>query len=105
MNDTSYHITGAISSAIFLLTIVGLWSQLRFVWQRKRAANNGESHERPTAVLSVNQFVSSYLAFFSFFVYGVCLDPFNHYLVWPRLAASLLTSVFNKSSVESQCLR
>lgn len=87
----SYHITGLISSAIFLLTLAGLWAQLGFVWRRKRSASDGETHDRPTAVLSVNQFVSSYLAFFSFFLYGACLERFNHYLVWPRLAASLLT--------------
>ncbi len=87
----SYHVTGLISSAIFLLTIGGLWSQLGFVWRRKESAAAGETLERPTAVLSVNQFVSSFLAFFSFFLYGMCLERFNHYLVWPRLAASLLT--------------
>lgn len=86
-----YHITGLINSAIFLLTIGGLWAQLGFVWRRRRSVADGETHERPTAVLSVNQFVSSYLAFFSFFLYGACLERFNHYLVWPRLAASLLT--------------
>ena len=87
----SYHITGLISSAVFLLTIGGLWAQLGLVWQRKQSATNDTTQERPTAVLSVNQFVSSYLAFFSFFLYGACLERFNHYLVWPRLAASLLT--------------
>lgn len=88
----SYHITGLISAAIFLLTISGLVAQLRFV--RKRQAQTkpgGEAAERATAVLSVNQFVSSFLAFFAFFLYGACLEPFNHYLVWPRLAACLLT--------------
>ena len=88
----SYHITGAVSAAIFLFTIGGLWAQLGLVWQRQqRAALNGEVTERPTAVLSVNQFVSSFLAFFSFFLYGACLERFNHYLVWPRLAAAILT--------------
>ena len=88
----SYHITGLISSAIFLLTISGLMSQLRFVRQRRQqAASRSNVTERPTAVLSVNQFVSSFLAFFSFFLYGACLERFNHYLVWPRLGASLLT--------------
>ena len=87
----SYHLTGSISSAIFLLTIGGLWVQLRLVWQRRKLWQGGESLEQPTAVLSVNQFVSSYLAFASFFLYGACLEPINHYLVWPRLAASLLT--------------
>lgn len=87
----SYHITGLISSAIFLLTIGGLWAQLGFLWQRKQSAVDDDNHDRPTAVLSVNQFVSSFLAFFSFFLYGACLERFNHYLVWPRLAAALLT--------------
>lgn len=89
----SYHLTGIISSAIFLLTINGLWAQLRFVWQRREDYRADESAGRPTEILSVNQFVSSYLAFVSFFLYGACLEPLNHYLVWPRLAASLLTLV------------
>src|SRR5437868_2775754 len=87
----AYHITGLISAAIFLLTLGGLWSQLQFVWQRQRDFRERLSRERPTAILSLNQFLSSFLAFFSFFLYGICLQPFNHYLVWPRLLASLLT--------------
>ncbi|MFM9963822.1 MAG: hypothetical protein ACKV2Q_21640 [Planctomycetaceae bacterium] len=87
----SYHITGLLSSAIFLLTIGGLWAQLGLVWKRRQSSARNVSQERPTAVLSVNQFVSSFLAFFSFFLYGACLERFNHYLVWPRLGASLLT--------------
>jgi len=39
----------------------------------------------------LNQFVSSFLAFYSFLLYGACLPRFNHYLVWPRLMACLLT--------------
>jgi uncharacterized protein with PQ loop repeat len=65
--------------------------QLQFVWQRKHDFLEDARKERPTAVLSLNQFVSSFLAFFSFFLYGACLQRFNHYLVWPRLVASLLT--------------
>ena len=88
----TYHVTGLISAVIFLLTVSGLWAQLRFVWRRKgQHRRNRLSAERPTAVLSLNQFLSSFLAFFSFFVYGACLQPFNHYLVWSRLAATLLT--------------
>ena len=41
----SYHITGLISSAIFLLTIGGLWAQLGFVWRRKRSASQGKTDE------------------------------------------------------------
>jgi len=88
-DQMSYHITGVISSAIFLLTIVGLWAQLVLIWKRRK--NESLATEQSTAVMSVNQFVSSFLAFFSFFLYGACLDPFNHYLVWPRLIAAILT--------------
>src|SRR6266571_106781 len=87
----AYHITGLISAAIFLLTVGGLWSQLQFIFQRKRSFAGGNAIQRPTAILSLNQFVSSFLAFFSFFLYGACLQRFNHYLVWPRLLACLLT--------------
>ena len=90
----SYHLTGTISALIFLLTLGGLWAQLGWVWTRQRDfAGDRLAGERPTAVLSLNQFVSSFLAFFSFFLYGACLPRFNHYLVWPRLAAALLTLV------------
>src|SRR5437867_742399 len=87
----AYHITGLISAAIFLLTVGGLWSQLQFIFERKRTVASGDLAQRPTAILSLNQFVSSFLAFFSFFLYGACLQRFNHYLVWPRLLASVLT--------------
>ena len=30
------------------------------------------------------------LPYYAFFVYGYCIRPFNHYLVWPRLAGCLL---------------
>ena len=32
----------------------------------------------------------SFLAYFSFFIYGYSIEPFNHYIVWPRLLASVL---------------
>ena len=88
----SYHVTGVISAVIFLLTVGGLWSQLKLVGRRKQDFAAGPlANDRPTAVLSLNQFVSSFLAFYAFFLYGACLPRFNHYLVWPRLAACLLT--------------
>jgi uncharacterized protein with PQ loop repeat len=87
----SYHLAGFINSVIFLLTLGGLWEQLRVVWDRKQQKQDGRLQDGTTAVLSLNQFASSYLAFFSFFLYGACLERFNHYLVWTRLAASLLS--------------
>ena len=56
----TYHVTGLISAVIFLLTVSGLWAQLRFVWSRKGEYRQGGAlGERPTAVLSLNQFLSS----------------------------------------------
>ena len=89
----SYQLTGIFNALVFSLTLVGLGAQLRLVWQRKRAFRRGQLQEGPTAILSLNQFTSSFLAFFSFFIYGACLERFNHYLVWPRLVASFLTLV------------
>jgi hypothetical protein len=69
-----------------MLCLGGIGAQLALILRRRRSsADNGA----PTAVLSLNQFVSSYFAFLSVFVYGFCLDRFDHYLVWPRLAAAL----------------
>jgi uncharacterized protein with PQ loop repeat len=80
----TYHLTGIISALTFLLTVSGLWSQLQLVWKRKRDFQRGGT-ERPTAVLSLNQFVSSFLAFFSFFLYGGCLQRFALLLGSPAL--------------------
>lgn len=98
-----YHLTGAISVFFFLLSLAGMLSQLREIWRRKDdlgasadlAASEieldpGDELHRPTAVLSLNQFFASFLAFYSFLVYGICSEPFNHYLVWTRLPATLM---------------
>ncbi|MDA0590461.1 MAG: hypothetical protein O2820_13795 [Planctomycetota bacterium] len=90
----NYHVTGWISVFFFLLSLAGIFMQLREIWRRKLdfrtcRKSNGEL-DRPTAVLSLNQFFASFLAFYSFLVYGLCSEPFNHYLVWTRLPATLL---------------
>lgn len=90
----NYHVTGWISVFFFVLSLVGIFAQLREIWRRKFNFNNtseiGSELQRPTAVLSLNQFFASFLAFYSFLVYGFCSTPFNHYLVWTRLPATLL---------------
>lgn len=90
----NYHVTGAISVFFFLLSLAGIFTQLQEIWRRKHSfVNASESSgqlQRPTAVLSLNQFFASFLAFYSFLVYGFCSQPFNHYLVWTRLPATLL---------------
>ncbi len=91
----NYHVTGSISVFFFLLSLLGIFTQLREIWRRKHAlretpAAEVDERNRPTAVLSLNQFFASFLAFYSFLVYGFCSEPFNHYLVWTRLPATLL---------------
>ena len=80
----AYHLGGAVNGALFVLALVGLALQIARIWGRRatrRALPTGEV----TALLSLNYFSVSYLAYFSFFVYGFSISPFNHYLVWPRL--------------------
>ncbi len=87
-----YHFIGLVNVVIFLLCLVGIWTQLRLIeWRKGLFAEGGLAGEKPTDILSLNQFGSSFLAFFSFFVYGFVIERFNHYLVWPRLLATLLT--------------
>lgn len=82
-----YTVAGAINTAFILLSLVGVWAQLRKVWQRRSA---GAADGTATDILSLNQFTVSFLAYLSFFVYGYTIQPFNHFIVWPRLLASLL---------------
>lgn len=85
-----YDFFGTINTFFIILSLIGLFSQLNTIWARKRA---GAKSGRPTALLSLNQFMVSYLAYLSFFIFGYSIEPFNHYIVWPRLVASLLVSL------------
>ena len=88
---TYYHLTGSLNGALFVLSLAGLVAQLGTIWRRRGASE--ASAEPATAVLSLNYFSVSYLAYFSFFVYGYSILPFNHYLVWPRLLGCVLVLV------------
>ncbi len=80
----AYHLGGAVNGALFLLALVGLALQIARIWGR-RATRRALPRGEVTALLSLNYFSVSYLAYLSFFVYGFSISPFNHYLVWPRL--------------------
>ncbi|WP_417437868.1 hypothetical protein [Idiomarina sp.] len=79
---------GTLNSILIVVSLVGVFSQVRTVWARKRDSETGA-----TEVLSLNKFFVSFLAYYSFFVYGMSIEPFNHFIVWPRLAAALLVAV------------
>ena len=79
---------GSLNSLLIFVSLYGLWSQLQKIWQRKHDARVGAG--QTTDILSLNQFSVSFLAYCAFFVYGYSITPFNHYIVWPRLLASLI---------------
>lgn len=78
---------GTINTCFILFSLLGVFSQLRTIWRRKHA-----NEQHPTHILSLKMFSISFLAYYSFFVYGMSIQPFNHYIVWPRLCASILVA-------------
>jgi len=89
----SYHLFGTLSVIFFFVSILGIYAQIRVIFKRKSLAHteaDGVSGYA-THVLSLNQFFVAFLAFYAFFLYGFSIEKFNHYLVWPRLLALLLT--------------
>jgi len=80
-----YDIFGLINTLFIFFSLYGVYLQLNKLWLRKSLGER-----KVTDILSQNQFTMSYLAYFSFFVYGYSVDNFNHYIVWPRLIATIL---------------
>jgi hypothetical protein len=82
-----YNLFGTLNTLFIMVSVLGVYSQLKTIWRRKEAVGD---IARPTSLLSLNQFTVSFLAYLSFFIYGYSIEPFNHYIVWPRLIAALL---------------
>ncbi|MCJ8318795.1 MAG: hypothetical protein MJK12_04125 [Colwellia sp.] len=83
-----YDLFGTINTIFIFVSLYGVYLQLNKIWLRKKS-----NQTRVTDILSLNQFTMSFLAYFSFFIYGYSIEPFNHYIVWPRLIASLLVTL------------
>jgi len=86
---SSYDFFGSINTVFIFVSLYGVLSQLRTVWRRKKV----RGAESATELLSTNQFIVSYLAYLSFFIYGYSIEPFNHYIVWPRFIAAALVGL------------
>jgi len=84
-----YDFFGSVNTFFIFISLLGVLSQVRTIWRRKKQGINGGA----TELLSINQFTVSYLAYLSFFIYGYSIEPFNHYIVWPRLIATLLVGI------------
>lgn len=85
-----YSVAGSLNSFFILLSLWGIWAQVKKIWERKaQQIQTGTA----TEILSLNQFSVSFLAYWSFFVYGYSIKPFNHFIVWPRLIAASLVLI------------
>lgn len=82
-----YHLFGWLSSVVFLFTWYGLLHQILQLGKAKNITGSASQS------LSINQFSSSFFAFYANFIFGLSLLEFNHYLVWTRLGALLLLLV------------
>jgi hypothetical protein len=61
-----YHLSGLISALFVAISLTGLAVQVDFVWRRKRDFRQGRLvDERPTAILSLNRFSTSFIAFYA----------------------------------------
>lgn len=87
---TSYHFWGFISSSLFLSSIPAIFHQLKTITQRKRLIANGSLSETATQSISLNQIFSSYLAVFSFFIFGLVRDTPDLFLTIPRAIMGFL---------------
>lgn len=87
---TGYHAAGLVNLVFYGIALAGTAHQLREIWRRQGGVAADGAPGLATAVLSLNQLAVSFLGYFAFFVYGYCVRPFNHYLVWPRLVGVLL---------------
>ena len=89
-----YTLLGVLSNCFILINVFGIWIQLRTILRRKQFFKEaGERGERPTAILSLNHFVTRLIAFFVVVIYGYSLRPFNHFLVWANLSVVVILYV------------
>jgi hypothetical protein len=86
---SSYDLFGSVNTVFIFISLYGVLSQVKTIWRRKVEGSKGGA----TELLSVNQFTVSYLAYLSFFIYGYSIEPFNHYIVWPRFIAATLIGI------------
>jgi hypothetical protein len=86
---STYDFFGSVNTFFIFVSLYGVLSQVRIIWRRKWQDIKGG----PTELLSINQFTISYLAYLSFFIYGYSIEPFNHFIVWPRLFAAILVGI------------
>jgi len=81
-----YNFFGTLNTIFIIISLYGVLSQLQTILRRKRDPQISSA----SSILSLNQFMMSFFAYYCFFIYGYSIEPFNHFIVWPRLIATLL---------------
>jgi hypothetical protein len=79
------HIAGIINNIFFSTSIIGFYNQWRKIRLRKLSSQYGKGQSSKS--ISYNFIMSSFIALFSFVILRASANPFNHYLVWTRIAA------------------
>lgn len=87
---TGYYFWGLVSSILFLSAIPAVVHQLQLIWKRKRLKAEGLSAEPATLSISLNQIFSSYVAIYSFFLFGLVTDSPDPFLTYPRAVVGVL---------------
>lgn len=89
-----YNAMGILSSVMFLGCLFGLVKQFQQISKRKQVASSeGKGSGFATQSLSVNNFFSSFIGFYAFFVYSMMLQDVDYYLFVTRLLAASATMV------------
>lgn len=88
-----YLFWGSLSSLCFLSAVPTIGHQLWLIYERKKRRARGELHEAATHSISINQIFSSFCGVYSFFLFGIVLDPPDLFLTIPRFAAAVLIYV------------
>jgi len=86
----SYLFWGIVSSIFFLSAVPAIGHQLWLIYSRKQQRRRGELKAEATQSISLNQIFSSYCGVYSFFLFGVVLDPPDLFLTVPRCISALL---------------
>lgn len=85
-----YLFWGSLSSLCFLSAVPAIGHQLWLIYERKRRRACGELQEAATQSISINQVFSSFCGIYSFFLFGIVLDPPDLFLTIPRFIAAVL---------------
>ncbi len=87
-----YYIVGAISSALFIGCLYGLYDQIVTVRRRRKCYGETEVQAGyATRSLSANGFASSFFSFYAFMIYAMSLEVVEPFVFGTRMAAALAT--------------